>query len=568
MVVLFLNKLAATGVLIITTALAFIRWLFNWANLLGNRDVVPVALVTLCVVLGIWVWRRRKSPVQLGVNLPFFRDACCCFALPILMLSAAILAVRVGNHLLVLKSNRAALTRYIASSLPEGQINKRPNVVLIVADALRAQSMSVYGYMRKTTPFLERFAESSNVYTQMYSNSTSTRVSLTSILSGKHPFTHGRLTKFLPIYRSPENLVALLRNVGYTTASIASNVDATFYTLGLTRELVHGEHPNFRRLTLSWLRDNGVYPTRAGMQMYDELAQFLPFLGYPETTWGYGPAEDSLAVAAGLVVKLPQPFFIFIHLHEPHHPYETPTPFRGKYAKMDYDEVNRKISSDHYGRYQPDLQPFVDVHRDHYDEAIEYLDFELAKFVNVLEQNPKTNNSLLIITADHGESFERGFLNHGEDLYESSVHVPLLVKFPGQKMGQRLSTPVQSIDVAPTILHDVGIPVPSWVDGVSLAGLDSATARERIMINYKDPEQRHVYYLPTKLAIRRENFKLIVNCDLKQAEIYDLGRDPNERADLSPSEPLLVKELWRNLEQHLAKQKGEQRMECPFQPGT
>jgi hypothetical protein len=92
---------------------------------------------------------------------------------------------------------------------------------------------------------------------------------LTTILSGKHPLSHGRLTKFLPIYDSPENLVAVLRDNGYTTAAVTSNSDATFYSLGLVRYLVYGEEPNFRRLTLSFLR---------GTRMYDQLAQFFHFL--------------------------------------------------------------------------------------------------------------------------------------------------------------------------------------------------------------------------------------------------------------------------------------------------
>ncbi len=139
--------------------------------------------------------------------------------------------------------------------------------------------MSLYGYHRKTTPFLDRFASESNVYTQMHANSTSTRPSLTTILTGKDPFSHGRLTKFLPVYDSPENLVALLRDQGYTTAAISSNADATFYYLGLIKYLVHGEYPNFRRLTLSFLRDNGVYPTNSGTRMYDEFARwFFPWV--------------------------------------------------------------------------------------------------------------------------------------------------------------------------------------------------------------------------------------------------------------------------------------------------
>ena len=117
------------------------------------------------------------------------------------------------------------------------------------------------------------------------------------------------------------------------------------------------------------------------------------------------------------------------------------------------------------------MQPFVDAERDHYDEAIEYLDAELEQFVNALWRSPKSQNTLLVLTADHGESFERGFLNHGDDLYESSIHVPLVIKFPGQQKGERLFFPVQSIDIAPTIVETAGIAVPTWMDGVSLSNL-------------------------------------------------------------------------------------------------
>ncbi len=566
--VLNFNELAAKIAIVIFTALAFVRWLFNWAVLIGNFDLVITVLVILCIVLGLWVRRLRVRFDRRRADLPSLRDGCRYFALPVLTGTMALLVFTVGTHWLVLKSNRAALPESIAGGSLDVTIHKRPNVVLVVADALRAQNMSLYGYARKTTPFLERLAGTSNVYSQMYSNSTSTRTSLTSILSGKHPLSHGRLTKFLPAYDKRENVVALLRDNGYTIAAVASNSDATFYALGLSRELVHGEYPNFRRLTLSWLRDHGVYPTSPGNRMYDELTQFLPFLGYPERTLGYGPAEDSFALGARLAAKLREPFFIFIHVHEPHDPYKSPVPFRGKYAKLDYGEVNNKISSGYYGRYQPDLQSFVDAHRDHYDEAIEYLDSELAKFATALRQNSKTDNTLLIITADHGESFERGFLNHGEDLYESSIHVPLIVKFPGQKTGQRSLAPVQSIDIVPTILHSVGITAPSWVDGISLAGKEAVAARERVVLNYKDPEQKKIYYFPTKMAIRWEQFKLIVSCAPNRAELYDVSQDPSERGDLSKSEEALVRELWGKLEQYLARQKSERRMECRFREST
>lgn len=563
-----LNERGAKALLVAITALAFVRWLLSWANLLGNPDIVSFALVLLCLGLGVWVWRRRRRPVGHKLNLPSLDEGWSFFALPILMVTVIILTITVGQHLTRLYANRLELDHAYASQSQERKPLRSPNVVLIVADALRAQSMSLYGYQRKTTPFLEKFAERSSVYTQMYTNSTSTRTSLTSILSGKHPFSHGRLTKFLPPYDSPENLLRLLRDHGYSTAAIASNSDATFYLLGLTHELVFGEFPNFLRLTLSWLRDDGVYPTSLGSRMYDELAQFLPFLGFPERTLGYGPADDTFNVASALLAKLPEPFFLFIHVHEPHNPYETPPPFRNKYAKLDYGEVNSKISSDYYSRYKPELQPFVDAHRDHYDESIEYLDFELEKFVKHLKQNPKTANSLLIITGDHGESFERGFLNHGEDLYESSIHVPLIIQFPEQVTGYRSPAPVQSVDISPTVLHAAGIAVPHWMDGIALNGDKRIPERARVTVNYKDPESHRIYDLPTKLAIRRGQDKLIVSCDRGRAELYNLEQDPFEARDLSTQKASEVKELWDKLRHYLDTQRSDRKMVCGFYPGA
>ena len=298
--ILALNAMANKGALVLITALALVRWLFLWTALLGDSNAVAYALVAVGLFLGAWLWRRRKrtgpaEPVALSLA-----DGWSYCAAPILMTCAAILAIKIGGNIRLRESNRAALNR--ASE-------HRPNVVIFVADALRAQNMSLYGYGRKTTPFLERFADQSMVFTEMHSNSTSTRTSLTTILSGKNPLTHGRLTKFLPEYESAENLVALLRDQGYTTAAVTSNADATFYYLGLVKYLVRGEYPNFLRLTLSFLRDNGIYPTNPGTRMYNQLAQFFPYLGYPEKTLGYGPAGDTMKFAAGMIAVLPEPFF-------------------------------------------------------------------------------------------------------------------------------------------------------------------------------------------------------------------------------------------------------------------
>jgi arylsulfatase A-like enzyme len=555
-IILSFNDFLVKAAIILITAWFFIRWLLNWATLLGSDNAIGYILVIIGVLMGAWAWHRRKKQVG-GDQVNFhLTDGWCYCALPILTATAVLLAVKVATNVWNVQSPAGHHSRH------------RPNVLLLVADALRAQNMSLYGYSRKTTPFLDRFAERSNVYTQMHTNSTSTRTSLTTILSGKHPLSHGRLTKFLPVYDSPENFVAVLRDNGYATAAIASNSDATFYSLGMVKYLVKGEYPNFRRLTLSFLRDYGVYPTSPGSRMYDELARLFSFLGYPESTMGYGSASTTMKLVTQTVAKLPEPFFLFVHIHEPHDPYESPPPFTGMYSKLDYLQVNEKISSDYYGRYKPELQPYVDAHREHYDEAITYLDAELEKLLSFLDRTEKNRNLLLVFTGDHGESFERGFLNHGEDLYETSVHVPLVIKFPNQQKGIRLSEPVQSIDIAPTILETLGIPLPGWMDGVSLAKNRGFEAREKVIVNYKDPVGGKVYKQPTKLAIRRQQFKMIVNCDNNRAELYDLSRDPSEQSDLVPAKATIVKQLWTKLEQYLARQNGSARMECLFSPSA
>ena len=560
------NARSVKGVLVAITAIAFVRWLFNWANLLGTSDFVGYVLVLSVLGLSAWAWRRRTQPRGHDLEFLSLEEGWSFFALPILVFSAIILTITVGKHRAILNANRTELRRALPAQSQLTKSQRPPNVVVIVADALRARSMSLYGYRRKTTPFLDRLAERSTVYTRMYSNSTSTRTSLTSMLTGKHPFSHGRLTKFLPAYNSPENLLRILRKNGYTTAAIASNSDATFYLLGLTHELVHGEYPNFRRLTLSWLRDNGVYPTSPGSRMYDELTQFLPVLGFPKKALGYGPADDTLNLASRVLAKLPEPFFLYVHVHEPHNPYEAPSPFRNKYTKLDYGEVNKKISSDYYARYEPELQPFVDAHRDHYDEAIEFFDFELSKFIGRLNGNSRWSDSLIIVTGDHGESFERGFLNHGEDLYESSIHVPLVIQFPGQAAGYRSAAPVQSIDISPTILRTAGIPVPNWIDGTALNGGEKMLERYRVVVNYKDPDGRRIYDIPTKLAIQRRQRKLIVSCDMGGAELYDLAQDPGESKDLSAKQPETVRELWEKLQEYLDTQGSDRKMSCDFHP--
>jgi arylsulfatase A-like enzyme len=552
-VICFVNDIAATVVMIAITAFFLLRWIFTWVQILGNSQAISFVLVTLVLILAGWVWCARTAGNGSPVGGFSLGEAWRYFAAPIVVLASVSLAVKVGTTI----RSRENLSAAVVGSEPE-----RANIVLVVADALRQRSMSLYGYNRKTTPFLDRFAVQSQVYTEMHVNSTSTRTSLTTVLSGKHPMSHGRLTKFQPAYESPENLVAVLRDNGYTTAAVTSNSDATFYMLGLDRFLSYGEYPNFRRLSLSFLRENGVYPTSSGMRMYDELAWVFPFLAYPAKALGYGSASDTVDIATRVLINLPEPFFLFVHFHDPHDPYEAPPPYRGKYATVARRNIAAKIPAGFYGHYERSLQPFVDAYRDHYDETIEYFDSAMEKLVQALDRKPMSKKNMLLLTSDHGESFERGFLNHGEHLYESSIHVPLVIRLPNRGR-EEISHPTQSTDIAPTVLEAVGIPVPKWMDGVALGTAKRLQAKDKIVVNFKDPANGKIYVLPTQLAIRRGDYKMILSCDDGATELYDLRQDPDERQNLSSFGGNIRSNLYFNLQRKIEDQANRAKLACP-----
>ncbi|HEV8719022.1 MAG TPA: sulfatase [Candidatus Binatia bacterium] len=551
-----LNRLAVKACLIVITALYFVRWLFTLQLYSAEHDVGLIALVIAAAGLAIWTFRRRRtSNVTEDTNLASLEDCFSFVALPIVIGAVVLVGVRVAGD--------GALAQKHATAVAfEPKPEFRPNIILIVSDAIRAQSMSLYGHTRVTTPNLDRWSEAATVFLDAHSNSTRTPPSMTTILTGKLPWSHGRLTKVQPSYRSDENLLRLLRDQGYFVGAVTSNEDASINLLGLSSGLSNKETTTFEHLTLSWLRSHGVYPTPTGGRMYQNLSQFLWFLGYPGHTSFYGLAGDTLKAASDFVIRAKRPFFLIIHLHEPHDPYDVPLPFRGRYSIQSAANKRPEISSGHYGHYAAALQPAVDFYRDQYDEAIQYMDEQLAMFFREIEEQMPSRDYMLIFTGDHGESFERGFMNHGEELFESSTHVPLIIRFPRQVQGIRLPGLVQSTDIAPTVLSVAGIDMPRWMEGQALHPDKVPQSEATVAVNFKDPVGQKIYDLPTKLAIWSQSYKLIVSCDTGGVSLYNLAADPGESIDLSGTAPTVRKDIENSLKSVLAKQSRGRSFPC------
>ena len=523
-------------------------------------DVSLILILASCAVFSAWALRRRRT--QHGGNgtgtLPSLDDCFYFVALPLMVVSGLVLAVKISQELTTQSPiAHASVSKSIVTKTP-------PNVILIIADGLRAQNISLYGHFRKTTPYLERFARRSNAYTQMHSNGTTTQPSMTTILSGRHPFSHGRLTRETPPYREPRNLIRVLRDNGYATAAITSNRDASAYSLGVGSDFSQREHTNFSNLTLSWLREAGVLPTGMGTRMYEKLSRILPFLGFPGRSSPYGSSDQALEAVKQNMNTLEPPFFLLVHLHDPHDPYYSSDAFNGIFSAADHSATKHQLPSQFYGYYPPELQPFVSHYQDHYDESIQFLDAEFGKFMSFLEASRWSDNMLIAFTADHGESFERGYFNHGEDLYESSTHVPLLIRFPNQRESRKVNGLVQSTDIAPTILHAIGVAIPDWMNGQVLTEDGDPRDTDTIAVNFKHPLRGVHYPLPTKLALWSGRYKLIVHCDGSKVELYDLIEDPAEQTDRSDQSSTTVRALKEKLTLNLSAKSQKPVMPCLY----
>ena len=204
------------------------------------------------------------------------------------------------------------------------------------------------------------------------------------ILSGQHPLTRGRPTLDVPSQYDQKNLLNVLRAHGYTTAAVTSNVQADFRLIGLTPDLTEAEETAFAFLTLSWARKLGVYPTELGEQRYADLSLIFPFIGFPQHTGHYGESEESLKIAQQKIAQLRQPFFLFIHLHQPHEPYTSPLVtwyqrFVSQFRGMGTGQLNL------YASYPPESQPLVDQYKVEYEASIGRSYAALAEFLKWLQ---------------------------------------------------------------------------------------------------------------------------------------------------------------------------------------
>jgi arylsulfatase A-like enzyme/Flp pilus assembly protein TadD len=357
-------------------------------------------------------------------------------------------------------------------NLAAGQAASRrppqPDVYLVTIDTLRADHLHCYGYEGIKTPALDALAQHGIRFAQAFTPSPITNTSHTSILTGLLPSAHGVTDFAKPLVTASPTWAELLKKSGYQTAAFIGAVilDSKALAPGLDR----------------------------GFDFYDNFPE------HPQTKSRWGRVErrglDVVQRAEAWRDGHPRgPHFVWIHLYDPHDPYEPPPPFS-------------KLYKDHL-----------------YDGEIAYADAALANFVGHLKQHGWYENSLIIVVGDHGEGLgEHHEQTHGIFLYDSTLHVPLILKLPGGNPGRVIQSQVRTTDILPTVLDMLDISPPERLDGESLQPyLAGAEMASRTVFGETD-YPLHFGWAPLR-AIRAEGFKFI---EAPRSELYDLHTDPGE----------------------------------------
>jgi arylsulfatase A-like enzyme/Tfp pilus assembly protein PilF len=355
----------------------------------------------------------------------------------------------------------------------------QPDVFLITIDTLRADHVHCYGDANIQTPAIDALAADGIRFTQAFTPSPITNTSHTTILTGLLPSHHGVTDFAIPLAASHPTWAELLRAKGYQTAGFIGAVILDSKTLA----------PGLDR----------------GFDYYDNFPEHAD----PKSRWGRAERRGGEVVEHAEKWMNEHPAgaqFVWVHLYDPHDPYEPPEPFATRYK----DRL--------------------------YDGEIAYADSVLGNLVSYLKQHGRYENSLIIIVGDHGEGLgEHGEETHGIFLYDATTHVPMIVKMPATKesapgKGKVIEGQVRTTDLLPTVVDLLGIAVPASLDGEPLQRLMGGEGASRTAFGETDYPLRFGW-APLR-SVRDGGFKFI---EAPRPEMYDLKADPSESKNVYAS---------------------------------
>jgi arylsulfatase A-like enzyme len=377
------------------------------------------------------------------------------------------------------------------------------NIVLITIDTLRADHLSCYGYERPTSPHIDGLAEKGIIFKNAIAPSSWTSPSMASLFTSVYPVNHGVIRDTMSSLKANEKeaisgelitLAEILKKCGYTTFGVASN-------LHLQGKFGYGRGFDYFKCLQNWSP--------------------APLVNKALYVW-----EDT--------IRKSKKFFLWLHYSDPHHPYHARSPWVERYTspvltqKLNFSEKKMSELKQSIPLFKKDPQTLFNLVA-LYDSEINFVDSSIGELIEKFELDKKT---LIIVTADHGEEFlEHGKIDHGNSLYQESIHIPLIIKLPFTAAKKKVRTYANLVDVMPSILHSLDVDLPKQTRGKALL------KKEGLLLGLPGTllEDKSSDYSFSELDIRTVSktiitpeWKYIYNYQDNTEELYTIKKDTLE----------------------------------------
>jgi arylsulfatase A-like enzyme len=439
---------------------------------------------------------------------------------------------------------------------------KKRSLVLVTVDCLRADHVGFLGYPRPVTPNLDALAKNSIVFSDAIVAGAPTYFSLPAIIASRYPLALGR--DVLGVAPGEPTLTTALHDDGYATAAFLAGNPYLSARFGY-----HQGFDSFRDFLDSAIPGESVVPIPPAKRRVSDLNRriesasrrtHLTATAYNELYFWYcqlRSARESLSMdslrrypAADVMVDQArswlsglgdEPFFLWIHFMDPHHPYYPPqdalsslglAPMTARRARFLNSFWNRgDIGTERLQRYRTEILSL-------YDAGVYWVDRQISRLILVLQQFQRWDETVFAVTADHGEEFlEHGTRYHSPtNLPEQLIHVPLLLRFPDAPGVRFSQSPFSLIHLAPTLLEGIGVAVPDSFQGrshwqqISAGSLQSQPAISECLEDCNNPFRVDDRMRPRLMAVRDRDYKLVLHFGKKMDCLYDLKNDPEEKS--------------------------------------
>jgi len=450
---------------------------------------------------------------------------------------------------------------------PRGELNARnrelPNVLLVIVDALRQDVLGCYGNERVKTPAIDALAARGVVFENAFTQAPFTWTSFGSMLTGKYPRRHG-LVKMAPDVRMAPNVTLPLHLKSATRPNGTPLVDgdwlaATFHTGTLTEAsgLLGGFDMRFEATA-----GHGLVVLDRPWSVFK--ADLLLWIALEKIAQRFVPSSTAFAARKFLDEHGDRRFFAMVHIYSTHTPYDPPREFREMYCDPEYAGPVKSFWAAHRqiierGEYEP-TPADVEQIKNLYYAGVSQADGEIGELVAALERKGVLDDTLVIVTADHGESLgERGLWEH-DHMVQTNLRIPLVLSWPrGLPPGKRVSALVDEIDLFPTVCDLLGLDLPPGAAGEDRDRVDGKSLLpvvrgEEPMVRLHSFAENGLYLsvqdTRRKLVVRRETltdedgWKKAREGNPEWPELFDLEGDPAETSNRFQSEPEEAERLF------------------------